>query len=402
MKRRVAFLIFSIGISIISIIAILLFGTPENKTDFNSIAQVGENLLNSISRTGKMITKVSDEEEIEIGDKIHERLLKRSVAKNIEGTPIQEYLNEVGNLVSGNVKRKNIPYKFHIIDSRVPNAFASCGGHIYISIGLLERLKTEAELAAIIGHEITHVDAKHSIGRIQHKVKHGRVDNYLNFGVDTIFQRGYSETQEDEADIGGVYLAYKAGYHPLAVINAFERMKGYEKSRGGSLTPVGDTLDATFGLIGRYFGTHPLSGERIDKIRKYIDENGFLDNNARLYVGKRNFAERQALARQKYAEEYMNEYVVEDAEEDIQIVDTEELLKVVYTIYGTISDGMGKEEIKELLPKNKIAFENENRVGYKNIYVYQKQIDNIKEMFGLWIELEKGKVSGIKLYRQTE
>jgi len=351
---------------------------------------------------------VSTAEEVKIGNGIHGRMMKNRIAKNVEGTPIQLYLNDVGAVVADNVKRTQIPYKFHIIDSSIPNAFASCGGQVYVTIGLLERLQSEAELASILGHEITHIDAKHAIGRIQHKISNGRIEDYVDFGFSVVFQNSYSEAQEEEADLGGVYLAYKAGYHPMAVVNAFQNINSYEfknRNRTKAITPLDETINATFGLVGRYFATHPLSPERVDKIKNYINVENFIEDHTRLYVGQRNLKEKVSFKESKYKEEFQNEYVIEkETEEKATLEDKmdEELVNEVYTTFGTISEGMSLEEIKKLLPEKNIAFEHDDRVGYKNIDIYQTQIDNLKEQVGLWIELEAGKVSGIKLYRRKK
>jgi uncharacterized membrane protein len=110
-KNNILF-ISSILIAILSIVTVMVFGNPENKTNFTSIAEISEDLLYSISRTAKYITKKTDREEIEIGNKIHDRLLKNKIAKNIEGTLIQKYVNDVGELLSQDVKRKTIHTSF--------------------------------------------------------------------------------------------------------------------------------------------------------------------------------------------------------------------------------------------------------------------------------------------------
>ena len=88
------------------------------------------------------------------------------------GTPVknellQQYVNLVGTAVACNSKRATIPYQFAVLDSSVQNAFAVPGGIIFISRALVGILENEAELAAVLAHEIGHVSAKHALTTIQ-------------------------------------------------------------------------------------------------------------------------------------------------------------------------------------------------------------------------------------------
>lgn len=128
MKKRIIFLGISLTICTVSIIAVVIKGGPKDKADFTSVAEVGESLTYSVTRVGRILTAVSEEDEILIGDKMHEKGMRRRLAKHVEGTPLWEYVNEVGVKISENVNRKSIPYRFHIVDTTIPNAFAAPGG----------------------------------------------------------------------------------------------------------------------------------------------------------------------------------------------------------------------------------------------------------------------------------
>ncbi|MDD5634417.1 MAG: M48 family metalloprotease, partial [Candidatus Omnitrophica bacterium] len=243
MSKKHIVLIAGVSLGVVSIALIMIKGNPENQANFSSVMQVAESVIYDADKAIKLASRVSDATEIAAGIKIHEKLLSMHLARNIETTEVQKYLNDVGKKVAQNVKRKNIPYKFHIIDSYLPNAFASPGGHVYVTIGLLEKLRTEAELAGILGHEITHIDARHAIENIQHKLKTEKtidvdVKSITDIGYQTLFRPAYSEIQEDEADIGGVYLAYEARYHPMAVIAAFKNVNKRELEQGAATTSV--------------------------------------------------------------------------------------------------------------------------------------------------------------------
>jgi len=402
MKQRHIFLIITILICIFSIALIILKGTPKDSANFDSIMQMGEGILHHVSKAGQMLTAISDQEEIKIGDKIHKKTIKAEIARNIEGTPLDIYVNEVGGRVAKNVKRKAISYKFHIISSDYPNAFAGPGGHVYVTMSFLKILKSESELAAILGHEIVHIDAKHAIGAIQHgivteKIAGADIDIAADIGYQLLLRPGYSEYQEDEADIGGVYLAYMAHYHPRAVINAFENANKaellyYAKDR--SITPIGDTLGALGGMVGRYFGTHPWTQERIDAINRYIADNKLMTDGRRFYIGQRNYLEKRSVAQKMYKEELKNEYVLVD---DKLFTDLKgPVASELYTVYGKLYVGMRIKDAEKILPERLIKFRRDSQIAYKDIEVYKFETREIEKTTDILLEIENGRVSAIK------
>lgn len=427
MKPRILFLIVSLVICVSSIALIMIKGSPVDKVSLDSVAEVGEGILNSISRVGRMATSVNDKEEMDLGNNIHEKLMANRIAKGIKDTPLEKYVNDVGNKIVQNVKRKDIRYKFHIVEGYYPNACSLPGGHVYITVGLLMSLKTEAELAAILAHEVVHVDAKHCIGIIQYKLAaggsiSGNMAGLVDVGYQSFFRPGYSEYQETEADLGATYLLQKAGYHPYGIVYAFERTNKEELKHGyenTSATPIGDTLKATGGLIVRYFASHPAALERIDNIKKYITDNKLISDKDVFYIGEKNFKERIPFSQKQYSEEFKKDYPILDEEpkENVQIKKEENAekkenaekdekavkevtVKEVYTTYGRIASGMSMLYIETLLPEKSRAFKDETRVGYKDISVYDFDNKGKNYKAGIWIELEKNIVKEIRLYKQ--
>lgn len=317
MKPRHIFLIFSILVTVIVIALIMFKGHPTDKVNFDSVAQVFESALHHIDKTGHILTSVTDQEEMQIGDGIAKEISRDFSSAQSKNVQLEKYISDVGKRVSQNVKRKDITYKFHIVDGDYPNAFALPGGHVYVTTGLVEELKSEAELASILGHEITHVDAKHCIEAIQYKIATEKItgadiDTFIDVGYEILLRPGYSEFQEEEADKGGVYLSYMAGYHPLGAIAALECLKKHEPANDddGAITPIGDTLSATVGLLGRYFDTHPPVQSRIEHITKYIADNGLIDSKRKYYIGQKNYKEKKCRAEKPYPDELKNDYVL--------------------------------------------------------------------------------------------
>ncbi len=316
LKPRFIFLILCVLVCLGSIVLVMVKGNPENRVSLDSVSEIAEGFLSSVNKAGNIFVSIDDEEEMEIGDEVNKKILKFQPTKQISPV-LEKYVNDVGNKVAENVKRSGIKYKFHVVEGFFPAARSAAGGHVYVTTGLLETLKSEAELAGVLAHEITHVDAKHCINSIQLKLQNGKIEesgynDLVDIGYNIFLRPGFSEAQEIEADTGGVYLAYRAGYHPLAIIYAFERVdrKELRSNQNSSATPVGDTVNAVGGLIVRYFSSHPPTEDRINKIKKYIADNKLMNSNRRFYVGQKNFEEKNAFKIKPYREEFKKDYII--------------------------------------------------------------------------------------------
>ena len=110
---------------------------------------------------GQDLVLMSEESEIALGRKTNKEILQQY---NVYDNPeLQAYVSRVGEELAKNSHRNNLIYRFTVLDSKDVNAFALPGGYIYITRGLMAYLNSEAELAAVLGHEIGHVTARHSV-----------------------------------------------------------------------------------------------------------------------------------------------------------------------------------------------------------------------------------------------
>lgn len=188
----------------------------------------------------------------------------------LQNPELVDYVNRVGQKIVSVCDRKGITYHFKIIDdSRQVNAFALPGGYIYVYMGLLKAAENEAELAAVLGHEVGHVVARHATERLTKLYGYsflvslvlGENPAYWQELVANLFgtmgMLKFSRDDEFEADRLGATYIYRAGYNPKAMIGFFERLKTLRDREPSKL----ETL----------LSTHPPPRDRIRKVEKVIE-----------------------------------------------------------------------------------------------------------------------------------
>ena len=125
------------------------------------IAVLGGGCARNPVTGGTDVTMVSEKGEIEQGRKAHEQVIKFYGV--YEDQALQDYVNEVGQRLARASHRPDLEWHFTVVDADDINAFALPGGYIYITRGIMAYLNSEAELAAVLGHEIGHVTARHQV-----------------------------------------------------------------------------------------------------------------------------------------------------------------------------------------------------------------------------------------------
>ena len=152
----------------------------------------------------------------------------------------QAYINEVGQKIVKVCDRHDIEYQFTVIESDQINAFAAPGGFVYFYTGLLRDMDNEAEMAAVMAHEISHVVGRHGIKQVQAilgvslaydlatggKEQSQAMQTAINVGLNLIFA-GYSREHEREADEFGFTYMIRAGYDPHAMVTMFEKLAAH-------------------------------------------------------------------------------------------------------------------------------------------------------------------------------
>jgi len=184
---------------------------------------------------------------------------------------LQNYVQGLGLKLAKASERPGLPWTFRVIDDPVVNAFAVPGGFIYVTRGLMSYVENEAQLSGVIGHEIGHVTAQHSVhsmssqqltqlgvavgGMVAPKLQ--RYGQYLNAGLGLLYLK-YSRDDESQADHLGFRYMVRADNDPRQMINVFNMLNRISESGGGSSTP-------------EWLATHPNPVNRSANFQKEID-----------------------------------------------------------------------------------------------------------------------------------
>ena len=209
---------------------------------------------------------------------------------------LSEYVNQVGQSLAA-VSDRKLEYEFTVINSSIPNAWALPGGKIAINRGLLTELASEAELAAVLGHEIVHAAARHGAKGLERGIllqgvvlaasMAARDHDYGQYVVGAaalgaqLINQGYSRGQELEADYYGMLYMSRAGYDPQGAIDLQD-------------TFVRLSEDHRQDWLSGLFASHPPSKKRLETNRKTaaelaggrINRQQYQQNIARLVASK--------------------------------------------------------------------------------------------------------------------
>ncbi len=216
---------------------------------------------------GANFVLMSENTEIEKGKELHQEMLKQNQVYN--DPELQAYVERIGQKMAAISHRPELDYVFTIIDSPDINAFALPGGFVYVNRGLLTYLNSEAQLAAVLGHEIGHVTARHAV-RQQTATRSANAASIALIFVTGVDLRettslisgalisGYGRDMELEADSLGAEYLLKAGYDPNAMVEVIEVLKNHEDfmKRTSNRTAV-----AYHGL----FASHPRNDTRLQE-----------------------------------------------------------------------------------------------------------------------------------------
>ena len=243
--------------AVLGIVIVLLSAASPVDAQFGSLG----------SKLGKVADAVqeltfSESEEVMLGSDISTKL--RDKYGVVQDPAVHKYVTLVGAVLASASSRPNLKWTFVVLDTDGVNAFAAPGGFVHITRGALALIQNEAELADVLGHEIGHVTAKHTINAIQKSktVSAGaqasgreKVARFAELGYETVLENNFDRKQEMEADKIGVTLANSAGYAPTGLSAFLTRLSDRNKN-----------LKDRSGL----FASHPETKARLDGLKAVI------------------------------------------------------------------------------------------------------------------------------------
>src|SRR5260370_19964609 len=238
-------------------------GTADPDVSLSSLVELWSDALRDADQVGMKLTRVSDAEEMRIGSD-----LARGITETGDEADTA-YVKAVAQPLLAHVRRRGIQYEFHVIESPQINAFALPGGQIFVMRGLLNFVESEAELSAVLGHEISHVDLRHCIERYQYEAKLKKVGVPELGPVVEMDHRlatfAFSPEQEVDADALGQTLSVEAGYNPDAAGDLFKRIQAtfHEPAGTQATTPPGDVPQAEVQANRSSFRTPPHSSDHV-------------------------------------------------------------------------------------------------------------------------------------------
>src|SRR5438128_570674 len=245
------------------------FTAPRWVARLAMLAGVGAGACAVNPATGsRQLMLISESQEIAMG-----REYDQEVAASIglyAGTGLQRYIQQFGARLAATSERPILPWTFHVVDDPVVNAFALPGGYIYVTRGILAHLNSEAELAGVVGHEVGHVTARHSVSQLSKQqlaqigLAVGTIANpdferfagLASAGLGVLFLK-YSRDAERQADDLGLRYMRRANYDPREMPHVFEMLTRVSQAQGG-------------GRVPEWLATHPNPENRRGRIEQEI------------------------------------------------------------------------------------------------------------------------------------
>ena len=206
------------------------------------------------------LSNMSDSQEVDLGKGINGQLVNSGRVKIYQDAALNAYVNEIGQDLAAASDRPNIPYTFQIVEDNAVNAFATMGGYVYVTTGLMAAADNEAELAGVIGHEIGHIAGRHAVKQMrQAAITQGITgalgvnrERLVNIGTQVALQLPASRSDEYEADVHGFESMGRAGYDQSGVVTFMQKLV-----RGGGQP--------------EFLSTHPNAQNRVNALQERLE-----------------------------------------------------------------------------------------------------------------------------------
>jgi len=211
---------------------------------------------------------ITEAEEIALGGDVSAKIRERFGV--VQDPAVHEYVSLVGTVLTEQTTRPTLPWTFIVLDTDGVNAFAAPGGYVHITRGALGLIKTEAELAGVLGHEISHVAQKHTVNAIRKsklvQLGAGEISNrgqflgeLANRTYDMVLENSFDRADELDADKEGILLVLKANYAGTGLTDFLTRLAERNKDQAES---------------NGLFASHPETQERVVRAKQLAGAGG--------------------------------------------------------------------------------------------------------------------------------
>jgi predicted Zn-dependent protease len=254
------------------LVTLVLIAAPA-QAQFNLRDLNINKMLDTAKTMVKATTEIAEPEEISIGRDMAARLL--GAAPLVDNPALQRYTNHVGRWLASQSERPDLPWHFGVLEAPEVNAFAVPGGTIFVTKGLVQRMRSEAEFAGVLAHEISHVLRKHHLKAVQKAAQSSLAGEALQHALkdqrpeareklvtlgNELYTRGLDKSDELEADRIGIVIAARAGYDSYGLPSVLQTLHAM------------NAQDSTLALM---FKTHPSPAERLqaltDRMQTVLD-----------------------------------------------------------------------------------------------------------------------------------
>lgn len=196
---------------------------------------------------------------MQLGKQINQQLIGQQF-QLYKNPRVNNYVDRIGQRLAKNSTRPDIPYTFQVVKDDSINAFATAGGYVYVTTGLLKAADNKAQLAGVLADEIAHIAERHLIEQMRETaIARGLASaagldesTAVQLGVELALRRPNSRSDEFQADARGVQTLGKAGYAQVAMINFLEKLRSQRS-------------------VPTFLSTHPATSDRIARLEKIID-----------------------------------------------------------------------------------------------------------------------------------
>jgi predicted Zn-dependent protease len=226
------------------------------------------------------LSLVSESQEIEMGKQAAEEA--KAMFGVTPDTGLQAYVSGLGMQLARASERPNLPWTFTVVEDPAVNAFALPGGPVFITRGILAHMNSEAELVSVLGHEIGHITAKHSVSQMSRaqlaqigivaaviaKPELAQFGEAASQGIGLLFLK-FGRDDETQADDLGFRYMVTAGYDPQQMAAMFRTLSRL-------------TSGAEGGRLPQWLSTHPDPGNRVERTRDRIANTPNLASNLRV------------------------------------------------------------------------------------------------------------------------